>query len=239
MSRTTLTRIVLLLAVTANLAPLAYTGLLLTPGTVAGGGADARLRFIAGHQAVWSVGWIAWMTGSLGLVLSVWTLARVFQPRLPPSEILRFAPVIATIGATIDITGDALQATALPTIAGNYVALAAADPRRANLLTLFTLADQLATALSGIIANTLYCLAGALVVMALARAPGMPRWITALGAVTWVVTLAATPTAMIPTLAPVTVAAALFLYAGWLLAIAIWGLNASAVQAPIPRYHRV
>ena len=122
MPRSSLARAMLVLAAALNLIPLAYTGLFLAPGTVAGGTTDARLHFIAAHATLWSVGWLLWMGGSLGFVLSIWTVTRAFVARTELPNLLRFAPIIALIGGTVDVIGDAIQVTAFPTIAGAYVA---------------------------------------------------------------------------------------------------------------------
>ncbi len=224
------TRVALILAVALNLIPLAYTGLLLAPGTVAGaGGDDARLRFIAAHTSVWVAGWTMWMGGSLGLLLSIWALARVFADRSAAGVLLHLAVPMATIAATADMIGDSLQVGALPTIAAYYVALPVTSDST-TIRFLFHLCDRLITVLSGVVGNTGYFVAGALVTIALARVANFPTWIIWLGALAWLVTLAATPAAyyldsVLPMIIPVVVAAALFLYSAWLGAILLWGLS--------------
>lgn len=224
MSNVFVARAGLALAAIVNLVPLGYTGLFLTPGTAAGGGDDARLTFIAAHATEWSAGWLMWMGGSLGLALSVWMIARVFELRAPHPGLLRLATVVAAIGAGIDVVGDAIQVTTFPTLAHDYTALAPGDPARTPIVLLFDLVDHLATALSGGVANTLYFVAGIAVVIALAQMREFPGWITALGIVAWLVTLAATPAIFFPHIVPVAVAAAIFLYVAWLGVVAVWGL---------------
>jgi hypothetical protein len=233
------TRALLIVAAALNIIPLAYSGLILRAGTVAGGDTDARLRFIAGHAVWWSAGWFAWMAGSVGLTLSIWVLARVFLATTRMPEALRFATIAATIGATVDIVGDAIQATTFPTLASQYVALAPADPARGTVTLLFDLADHLSSALSAGVANTIYFVAGALVVVALATIDDFPRRITVLGILAWLVTLLATPAVFFPGLIAVAVAGSLGLYALWLVAIAIWGLGEVNVRLPLPHLHRV
>ncbi len=233
------TRALLVLAAALNLIPLAYTGLVIAPGTLAGGDADARLRFIAAHDLAWSAGWVMWMGGSVGLVVSIWALSRAFVPRAPAPDLLRFAALSAVLGGAVDIVGDSIQAAAFPGIAHQYTALAVTDPARPTVLLFFTTLDHLSALLSTGAANTLYFIAGALVVMALARVPRFPRWLTALGALAWLVTLVATPVALVPALAPATVAGALFLYAAWLVAIALWGVGDGKPRLPLPHFHRV
>lgn len=228
-------RLALAGAAALNLVPLAYTGLWLAPGTVAGGAADARLRFIAAHATLWAAGWGLWMGGSVGLLLSVWVLARVFRQRTPAGETLRLAVPFAIVGATLDILGDAIQAGAFPALAQRYVA----GGGDATAALLFQVADRLANLLSGGIANTAYFVAGALVTVALARAPRFPAGVTALGALAWLATLAATPALAAPAILPVVIASTLGLYTAWLVAIAIWG-----IEGDLPRWvnrvlHRV
>lgn len=223
---TNATRVVLLLAAALNLIPLAYTGLLIAPGTTAGGSDDARLRFIADHALLWSAGWTLWMGGTIGLVLSIWAIARAMQSRaLKGGSLLRLAVIFAVVGGATDLVGDAIQITVLPTLAQHYVTTGQADPGASTITLLFDLADHLITALSAGTANTLYFVAGLLVVIAQARIATFPRWLTALGGLAWLVTLAATPAVFFPTLLPVFVAGALALYSAWLVAIAIWGLD--------------
>lgn len=128
---TNATRAVLVLAAALNLIPLAYTGLLLAPGTTAGGGDDARLRFIAGHSLLWSVGWTLWMGGAIGLVLSIWAISRAMLPRaLKGANLLRLAMVFAVLGGATDLVGDAIQVAVLPTLANHYVTTGQTDPQR-------------------------------------------------------------------------------------------------------------
>lgn len=233
-----LARSMLVLAAALNFVPLAYSGLVLAPGTVAGGNVDARLHFIAAHGVAWSVGWFMWMGGSLGLTLSIWALARAFARGTHLPELLRFAPVVAIIGGTVDIVGDAIQATIFPTLASHYVALAPGDPARGTVALLFELADHLSTALSAGVANTIYFIAGVLVLVALATVHDFPRWITALGGLAWLMTLIATPIVFFPKLIPVFVAGSLALYIAWLLAIVIWAIGDFKLRIPHLAYRR-
>jgi hypothetical protein len=232
-------RVLLILAAALNLIPLAFTGLLLAPGTAAGGTDDARLRFIAGHQVTWSAGWILWMGGSLGLVLSIWVVSRAVAHRTHAAEILRFAPIVALLGGAVDIVGDGIQAAGFPVLAAHYAALAAGDPAITTVRTMFGVLDGLTALLSAGVANTLYFVAGTLVVIALATITDFPKWLTGLGAVAWLATLAATPAAFFPAILPVAVAGALFLYAAWLVALAIWGVGGGMPRFPLPHFHRV
>ena len=230
-------RVALFAAAALNLVPLAFTGLLLRSGTVAGGSDVLRMQWIATHQALWVTGWSLWMGGSLGLLLSIWTLTRAFASRTAAPEWLRFAVPLAIVAATADIIGDSLQVGALPAIAQHFAQQSGATAIDAEL---FHLVDQLITVLSGCVGNTGYFVAGALVTAALARSLAFPAWITALGIVAWVVTLAATPAAFFAPIIPVVVAAALFLYAAWLVAVAIWGLGSDGLPAWLNRtFHRV
>ncbi len=230
-------RLTLALAAALNLAPLAVTGLWLAPGPVAGGATWARMRFVARHMARWRFGWTLWMAGSLGLVLSIWVVARAMSHRVRglSRDLLRLAIVAATIGGAADVAGDSVQVVALPDLASHAVS-AAGD---GTLAILFALSDHLAAVLSGGVANTLYAVAGILVTIALARATAFPGWITALGGVTWLVTLAATPAVFFPALAPVAVGVAIALYAGWLGAIALWGIGGTGARPPFHLWHRV
>ncbi len=232
-------RAMLVLAAALNLIPLAYTGLVIAPGTASGGSNDARLRFIAAHQVAWSTGWLMWMAASVGLVLSVWVLARVAQERTRAPELIRFAPLVVTIGSAVDLVGDGIQAAVLPALADRYASAATNDATHSTVLVIFQAADRLATTLSAETANTLYFIAGVLVVIALATVPNFPKWLTVLGGVAWLVTLAATPAALVPTLLPVAVAGALFLYAAWLIALALWGIGDGKPRLPLPHFHRV
>nr|MBA3826930.1 DUF4386 family protein [Ktedonobacterales bacterium] len=232
-----LARAMLVLAAALNLIPLAYTGLFLAPGTAAGGDADARLHFIATHATLWSVGWLMWMGGSLGFVLSIWTVTRAFVSRTAVPNLLRFAPIVALIGGTVDVVGDAIQVTAMPTLAQAYVS--APPGTTTTPLLLFDLADHLAALLSAGVANTVYFIAGVLCVVALARVRAFPRWLTVLGGAAWLATLAATPAVFFPAVLPIFVAGALFLYAAWLGGLAIWGIGGWHLRWPMPQFHRV
>ena len=233
-------RAMLVLAAMLNIIPLAYTGLLLAPGTVTGGDTDARLHFIAGHAEAWSVGWFLWMGGSIGLVLSIWVLSQTFLLRTRTPALLRFAPLVAVIGGTVDLVGDAIQATTFPTLASHYVALAPGDPARATIALIFDVMDHLASGVSAGVANTVYCIAGVLVLASLATISDFPRWLTALGALAWLATLAATPAVFFPHLLPFVVAGALGMFAAWLVAIAVWGIGDFKLRVPhLYHYRRV
>ena len=233
-------RSMLVLAAALNMIPLAYSGLLLAPGTVTGGNTDARLHFIAGHAVAWSVGWFMWMGGSFGLVLSIWVLSQTFMRRTHAPNLLRFAPLVAAIGGTVDMVGDAIQATTFPTLASHYVALAPNDPSRATIALLFDLMDHLSSGISAGVANTVYFIAGVLVLAALATISDFPRWLTGLGVLAWLATLAATPAVFFPKLIPFAVAGALGLFCAWLVAIAIWGIGDFKLRVPhLYPYRRV
>lgn len=229
-------RLSLGIAAALNLIPLAYTGLLIAPGTVVGGSGDARLRFIAAHQSLWSVAWVLWMGGALGLFLSIWVIARTMLPRAHGSNLLRIAPLIAMIGATCDLVGDAVQAVVYPALAGHYTDSSATYQ---TIRLLFEVSDRFVTMISPGTANLLYGVAGALVTIAMARIHGFPAWITALGGAAWIVTLLATPAVFFPAIVPGVVATALFLYAAWLVAVALWGLPSPRIDKPAPHLYRV
>jgi hypothetical protein len=239
MPKQTPARVLLILAAALNLIPLAYTGLLIAPGTVAGGPDYDRMFFIASHQALWSAGWVLWMGGSLGLVLSIWVVSRAVAHRTHAAEILRFAPIVALLGAAVDIVGDGIQAAGIPVVAARFIPGPIPNTYTDMAGFLFSVLDNIASLLSGDVANTLYFVAGTLVVIALATIADFPKWLTALGAVAWLATLAATPATFFPAILPVAVASALALYVIWLLAVAIWGLGGGMPRIPLPHFHRV
>ncbi len=208
-----------------NLAAIAGTGLLLAPGTSAGGEIGARAAYLAANRPAIAVGWLLWMGATLALLAHFVGLRALLldSPGAVPNRgvrewILRYVVALATIGAALDLIADLILMAILPPIAEALLA----RPGDPALTALFRTWDELAVGLTGGVAGTLYVLAGAAVTWLLFRA-GAPRTIVGLGAGVWgAAGLTPLAVAFLPAALPVTVALSIVLYVAWAWLIAAW-----------------
>jgi hypothetical protein len=195
------------------LAPIDFAALI-ERGSLAHGGAVAdRGRWIAAHTARWQGGWAFWFVVTLSFAWAFFALANQVQRRSPE---LQLALALAVIAAAVDCVGIVTNLAAVP---------AAADSGGET----FRVVQELGRALTDVAAFGLYSLAGLVLLPALARTRGYPRWLLGLGALEWGV--AAIATVLLAVQAPGAAAAtalasaAIALYAPWAWANAWWVLR--------------
>lgn len=208
-----------------NLVAIAAMGLILAPGTPAGGAIEARVAYLAGHRALVAGGWLLWIGASLTLLATFVVLRRIGvaltagTPRAAVHEaILGYAVAIATVGATLDIAADLIMLAVLPSLAE----VMQARPGDPALVALFRTWEEVAVNLTGGLANSLYAVAGGLVTWVLHQGRA-PRGVVGLGAAAWAVAALATAAlAFWPPALPASIAAALLLFVAWVWLIAAW-----------------
>ena len=109
----------------------------------------AGAAYVADHLVAWRIGWALWMVAALSLLAFFrWWAARLGWP-----AVARLAVAVAAIGVVADVTAESL----LITWTGDQP---------------FDVGGPLRV--SGIVANGLYSVAGA---MLTARTAGLPRWL--------------------------------------------------------------
>lgn len=213
----------LLAAAGINLAASLAMALVLAGATPAGGDPAARLAYVAAHRPAVTAGWALWIGATLGLLLSLWALARLAAPRRRPA--CHWALLAAAAGAAVDIAADVLHMTVVPVLAQQYAA-ARSPAEAAAALDAFRVWDAAAVALTGGAANGLYALAGAVITHALARSPWIPRPLVAWGALVWTAAALATAAlAWLPALLPPAVGITMALYVSWTAACGWWLLG--------------
>ncbi|HVR88848.1 MAG TPA: hypothetical protein VHG53_04805 [Candidatus Limnocylindria bacterium] len=118
-----------------------------------------QTAYVSSHLEAWRAGWITW----IGAAISLLAFFRWWAARLDRSRVVIAALAFATIGVGLDVTAESLLIAHSPE---RYLELAPSALR-----------------LSGVGANGLYSIAGALLTL---RTPALPRW---LAAWTWLVWL--------------------------------------------------
>ena len=117
---------------------------------------EDRLAYLAGHRALWSLGWAAWMLCTLALIAFFAALVRA-----APGDGLRLALGISLAGGAVDLCCDLVQMT-LPALAD--------EPPPARL---FRTLERVAGAGGLVVANGGYTLATLLATLGLRGSPGL------------------------------------------------------------------
>ena len=195
------------------LAPIDFA-VLIDRGSLAHGGSVAdRAHWIAAHTSRWQGGWAFWFVVTLSFAWAFFALANHVDRRGPE---LQLALALAVIAAAVDCVGIVTNLAAVPAAAGGEGET-------------FRVVQELGRALTDVAAFGLYSLAGLVLLPALARTRGYPRWLLNLGALEWGV--AAVATVLLALQAPGAAAAtalasaAFVLYAPWAWANAWWVLR--------------
>ncbi len=210
----------LLGAAGANLAASLAMLLVLAGATPAGGAPEARLTYVAAHRQAVVTGWSLWVGATLGLLLSLWVLARLAAPRWRPA--CQYALLVAGVGASLDIAADVINMTAVPALAEQYAGARSAA-EAAAAVNAFRTWDAAAVALTGGAGNSLYVLAGGLITRALAGTPWIPRLLVAWGALVWAAAAFASAALFWwPALLPPAVGGTMVLYVSWTAAAGLW-----------------
>ena len=144
-------------ALAAHLIAGLAMALVLGRGLATNPDAPARLRFVAGHPALWTLAWLTWTAAAL-------TILRLFRA-LAERHGAPLAAWLTVFAVGLDLSAQALEALACPFFA------------RRGLIGGFLEADRTAVVLTGGWANALYTLAAALIAWR-ARA-AYPRWVFA------------------------------------------------------------
>jgi hypothetical protein len=119
----------------------------------------ASTAHIAANATAWRLGWLVWIAAAISLLaFFCWWAAR-----LPRSAIVLAALALATVGVALDVTAESLLIGWAP---DGYPGIVAPALR-----------------LSGVGANGLYSVAGALLAW---RTRGLPRWLTAWTWAVWI-----------------------------------------------------
>lgn len=141
-----------------NLAAALALLLVLRPGTELGGDLAARQAYVVDNLALWRIGWALWIAAALGLLLFyAW-----WSTRIPSGVIAAVAMGVAIAGFVFDLTAETLLIAWVP---DRYAELA-----------------PTAFFLTGVPANGLYTLAGALLTL---RTRGLRGAIAVLAWATW------------------------------------------------------
>ena len=151
--------------------------------------------WIAEHKPMWIVGWLLWQAAAIGLVAFYSVLAIRFRERAPVRT--QTALVVAGAGLAADLAAE-------------------------TYLMVRPDAVRLLAPLTGYLGNGGYTVAGILLLSACAR--GMPRWLIALGALTFAagIALSAASLAQSETAETITTAALMPLFILWSFAMGRW-----------------
>ena len=117
----------------------------------------AGAAYVAGHLAPWRVGWALWIAAALTLLEFFWWWAA----RLGWPALARLAVALAAVGVAADVSAESALIAWSP-----GQPLEVGGPLR----------------LSGIVANGLYSVAGAILTL---RTTGLPRWLAQWSGAVW------------------------------------------------------
>jgi hypothetical protein len=118
----------------------------------------AQATFVADHLIAWRLGWSLWIAAALSLIAFFWW----WGSRLGWPGLARLAVVLAAIGLSADVLAES-----------TLIAWSPGQP--------FDAGGPLR--LSGIVANGLYSVAGAMLTL---RSPALPRWLAQWSWAVWV-----------------------------------------------------
>jgi hypothetical protein len=125
-----------------------------------------RLRFVARHRLLWTMGWLSW-TAAAATILNFYARFAAAHRSAAASSTLRTALLLSVAAVTADWTAQALEIVALPPLARSMNAAG------------FLAWHRAAVVLTGVLANGLYTTSALLLVWASRAA--YPRWIKAAG----------------------------------------------------------
>jgi len=198
---------------------LLVAGVILASGTAAQQ-PDLVLRagWIDAHALRWQLGWLFWFVVTLSFAWSYFALGRHLRAD-PPWPALAIG--VALVAAAVDLVGVLVYVTVLPELAGATVGSAVGD--HAVAAAVFVSAENLAYALTNVVAFGLYTVAGLLLLPAAFATERYPRWLSWLGVAEWGISAFATALLVLApdvALAPMLVGFAL--YAPWVWGSAWW-----------------
>jgi hypothetical protein len=206
---------------------LFVAGVILGAGTVALQ-PDMLLRadWIAAHSLRWQGGWLFWFAVTLSFAWSYFALGRHLNATLPWASL---AIGVALIAAAVDLVGVLVNMAVLPDVA---VALSGAPAGPDPVLhVVFHSLENLANALTNVVAFGLYSFAGLLLLPAVFATPSYPRWLGWLGVAEWgAAALATLLLVFAPGLAMGPLLLSFALYAPWVWGSAAWVLRSAPVD---------
>lgn len=126
-----------------------------------------RLRFVARHRALWTVGWLSWTLAALTILRFYARLAAACPPRTRFPSLPRTAVWLTIPAVAADWSAQAIEVLVLPT------------PALAVNTAVFLAWHRAAVFLTGFLANGLYTTAAVLLVWASRHV--YPRWIRIAG----------------------------------------------------------
>jgi hypothetical protein len=193
--------------------------IILGPGT-ASSQPDALIRaqWIATNTLQWKAGWLFWFTVTLSFSWSYYALGRHLQSGMPWVSL---AIGTALIAAAVDIMGILQHMIMVPEFAG--ILQGSTSSQDSQLLTMFLAVENLADALTNVVAYGLYSLAGLLLLPAAFATPDYNRSLAWLGTLEWSIAAIATVLLIVaPQLATVPLVISFALYALWVWGSALW-----------------
>ncbi len=206
---------------------LFVAGIILGPGTIAFQ-PDLQLRaaWIDAYTLRWQGGWLFWFAVTLSFAWSYFALGRHLETALPWSSL---AIGVALIAAAVDLIGVLLNISVLPELAQAL----SSTPGVANpmMQTVFRSVENLAYALTNVVAFGLYTVSGLLLLPAVFAVKHYPRWLTWLGVMEWTIAALATILLVLaPDLATGPLLVSFALYAPWVWGSAVWLLRGKSVS---------
>jgi hypothetical protein len=177
-----------------------------------------RAGWIAEHTLRWQAGWSFWFAVTLSFAWSYYALGRHLR-RSPPWRSLAIG--LALIAAAVDLVGVLVNMAVLPTLAESLIENLNGGVE--SVLVVFQSMENLANALTNVVAFGIYSLAGLLLLPAMAATTAYPRWLVWLGTAEWSIALIAALLLVVsPALATVPLLVSFLLYAPWVWGSGFW-----------------
>ncbi|HEY9773432.1 MAG TPA: hypothetical protein V6C81_06445 [Planktothrix sp.] len=136
----------------------------LRQGLDTAGSVHDRLLFLTEHRWLWTCGWVPWNIAALAILYLVQTMASAHAsgPSLS-AHLLRFAVIVTATAVPCDLSAETIQMAVLPSLASDLLLNQNVSP------ALFTTMSNMSLLLTGFLANGLYSIGFAILVVTTRR----------------------------------------------------------------------
>jgi hypothetical protein len=206
---------------------LFVAGVILGPGTISmQSDMSIRAEWIYTHSLRWQLGWLFWFAVTLSFAWSYYALGRHLKSVLPWSSL---AIGVAVIAAAVDLIGVLVNIAVIPELADALISLP--SDQNPMIAAVYISMENLAYALTNIVAFGLYTFAGLLLLPAVFKTKTYPRWLAWLGLVEWCIAgIATILLVIVPTMANGPLLVSFALYAPWVWGSAVWLLHGQSAD---------
>lgn len=143
------------------------------------------MQFVPQHVILWRCAWLCAALASLSFVLFALAICHLIDRRLRPA--LAFALILVTVAVSNDLSGQLSMLVLFSDLAYQFRAHGSFLQHETAQLAWTTMSQALTE--SVLVANTLYSIAGLVIVVCALLTRSFPRWLAWAGLPVWVATL--------------------------------------------------